>query len=97
MLSSETTESSPIAYTQFLHWRRSLHHVPMDSALSTPPPQSATDGKPISWLTIHICYGLLTCSPPWRTRRRFPFAGWGFYFGAFSRVDHSSRCPIWLQ
>jgi len=61
---SETTESSPIAHTQFLHWRHSLHLPGTDLALPTTPPPSATDGSHISWLTIRICYSLLTRLPP---------------------------------
>jgi hypothetical protein len=38
MLPSSTTENSPVAHTQFLHWRRSLHLHATDSAFSTPPP-----------------------------------------------------------
>ena len=38
MLPSSTTENSPVAYTQFLHWRHSLHLHATDSAFSTPPP-----------------------------------------------------------
>ena len=35
---SSTTENSPVAYTQFLHWRRSLHLHATGSAFSTIPP-----------------------------------------------------------
>ena len=38
MLPSSTTENSPVAYTQFLHWRHSLHLHATDSAFSRPPP-----------------------------------------------------------
>ena len=38
MPSSSTTENSPVAYTQFLHWRRSLHLHATGSAFSTIPP-----------------------------------------------------------
>jgi hypothetical protein len=45
MLPSSTTENSPVAYTQFLHWRHSLHLHATDSAFSCIPPQSATGGE----------------------------------------------------
>ena len=38
MLSSSTTENSPVACAQFLHWRHGLHLHETDSAFSTPPP-----------------------------------------------------------
>ena len=38
MPSSSTTENSPVAYTQFLHWRPSLHLHATGSAFSTIPP-----------------------------------------------------------
>jgi hypothetical protein len=52
MLPSSTTENSPVAYTQFLHWRHSLHLHATDSAFSTTPPQSATGGRNFSRLTV---------------------------------------------
>jgi hypothetical protein len=45
MLPSATTENSPVAYTQFLHWRHSLYLHATDSAFSCIPPQSATGGE----------------------------------------------------
>ena len=54
MLPSSTTENSPVAYTQFLHWRRSLHLHATDSAFSCIPPQSATGGEKFSRLTVRI-------------------------------------------
>jgi hypothetical protein len=54
MLPSSTTENSPVAYTQFLHWRHSLHLHATDSAFSTTPPQSATGGRNFSRLTVRI-------------------------------------------
>jgi hypothetical protein len=54
MLPSSTTENSPVAHTQFLHWRHSLHPHATDSAFSCTPPLSATGGKKFSRLTVRI-------------------------------------------
>jgi hypothetical protein len=62
MQPSMTTENPPVAYTQFLHRRHSLHLRTTDSAFSSIPPQSATSGTPFSRLTVRfIRYSLLTC------------------------------------
>jgi hypothetical protein len=45
MQPSMTTENPPVAYTQFLRRRHSLHLRKKDSAFSSIPPLSATDGR----------------------------------------------------
>src|ERR1039457_505743 len=61
MQPSMTTENPPVAYTQFLHRRHSLHLRKKDSAFSSIPPQSATSGTAFSWLTVRsVRYSLLT-------------------------------------
>ena len=61
MQPSMTTEK-PVAYTQFLHRRHSLHLRKKDSAFSSIPPQSATGGTAFSRLTVRsFRYSLLTC------------------------------------
>jgi hypothetical protein len=62
MQPSMTTENPPVAYTQFLHRRHSLHLRKKDSAFSSIPPQSATGGTAFSRLTVRsFRYSLLTC------------------------------------
>src|ERR1017187_7493085 len=46
MQPSMTTENPPVAYTQFLHQRHSLHLRKKDSAFSSIPPKSVTSGSP---------------------------------------------------
>ena len=62
MQPSMTTENPPVAYTQFLHRRHSLHLRKKDSAFSSIPPQSTTSGTAFSQLTVRFFrYSLLTC------------------------------------
>ena len=62
MQPSMTTENPPVAYTQFLHRRHSLHLRKKDSAFSSIPPKSATSGTVFSRLTVRsFRYSLLTC------------------------------------
>ena len=64
MLPSSTPENSSVAYTQFLHWRHSLHLHATGSAFSRTRHSPLPTGRKFSRLTVHICYGLLTCLPP---------------------------------